>query len=157
MACWHKVGTDGIRYLAVAVQRCVRLTYLNLSGIKMTAKMLTPLSHAIGKSRLQTLIMHHTGLKNTSNLDLLISGCTACMSLTNLSLKTNDISAASGEASNALQSPSVSAMGGDIHRRCALEAGHRLATPGRGATATATVVRPVMMHALTKPRNVSKI
>jgi len=81
----------------VAVQRCVRLTYLNLSGVVMTAKMLTPLSHAIGKSRLQTLIMHSAGLKNTSNLGLLVAGCTSCMSLMNLSLKTNEISAASGE------------------------------------------------------------
>ena len=52
-------------YLGLAMQRCVRLTYLNLSGIKMTTKMVAQLSLSISKSKLQTLIIHRAGFKVT--------------------------------------------------------------------------------------------
>lgn len=91
-----RIGIDGVRFLAVVMQRCMLLTYLNVSGIRFSAKMAAHFGYAVSKSKLRTLIIHRAGLKSGTSLSSIILGCADCQSLSSLSLKSNEIGQPSG-------------------------------------------------------------
>ena len=67
------------------------IRYLNVSGINMSQKMAAHFGHAVGKSKLRTLIMHRAGLKDSVTLAAITRGCGECDSLSSLSFKSNEI------------------------------------------------------------------
>jgi Ran GTPase-activating protein (RanGAP) involved in mRNA processing and transport len=69
-----RIGIDGVRFLAVVLQRCMLLTYVNVSGIRFSQKMAAHFGFAVSKSKLRTLIIHRAGLKSGPSLSSIVLG-----------------------------------------------------------------------------------